>query len=46
MTYETIMAQTGVSSVPDIDIIPEDSQEEFLEAQEYLRYVNDKQIEN
>ena len=22
MTYETIMAQTGVSSVPDIDVIP------------------------
>ncbi len=45
MTYETIMAQTGVSSAPDIEIIPEDSQAEFLEAQEYLRFVNEKQME-
>ena len=46
MTYETIMAQLGVSSIPEVDIIPTESQEEFLEAQEYLIYVNEKQIGN
>ena len=46
MTYETIMAQLGVSSIPEVDIIPTESQEEFLEAQEYLNYVNEKQIGN
>ncbi|MEG0383109.1 DUF3600 domain-containing protein [Solibacillus cecembensis] len=46
MTYETIMAQVGVSSVPDIDIIPTELQEKFSEAQEYLSYVNEKQIGN
>lgn len=46
MTYETTMAQIGVSSAPEIDMIPSDSQEAFLKAQEYLNYVNEKQIEN
>ncbi|MEK4426455.1 DUF3600 domain-containing protein [Solibacillus sp. FSL K6-1523] len=46
MTYESIMAQVGVSSVPDIDIIPTQLQAEFSEAQEYLYYVNEKQIGN
>lgn len=46
MTYETIMAQVGVSSPPEIEMIPEDSQAKFLEAQAYLNYVNEKQIGN
>lgn len=46
MTYETIMAQLGVSSIPDVAIIPTESQEKFLEAQAYLNYVNVKQIGN
>lgn len=46
MTYESIMAQVGVSSVPDIDLIPTDLQVEFSGAQEYLFYVNEKQIGN
>ncbi|WP_341320468.1 DUF3600 domain-containing protein [Solibacillus sp. FSL H8-0523] len=45
-TYETTMAQLGVSSAPDVTAIPAESQEEFIKAQEYLNYVNDKQIEN
>lgn len=45
MIYETTMAQLGVSSAPEIESIPEASQEEFIKAQEYLRYVNNKQIE-
>lgn len=46
MTYETTMAQLRVSSIPKIDMIPKKSQKEFIEAQEYLIYVNEKQIEN
>ena len=46
MTYETIMVQLGVSSVPDVTSIPAEFQEEFLKAQEYLNYVNEKQIGN
>ena len=46
MTYETTMAQLGVSSEPEIDKIPAESQEEFIQAQEFLDYVNEKQIEN
>lgn len=46
ITYETTMARLGVSSVPEISSIPAESQEEFIKAQEYLNYVNEKQIEN
>ena len=46
LTYETTMAQLGVSSAPDVTTIPTESQEEFSKAQEYLNYVNNKQIEN
>ncbi|TSI02572.1 DUF3600 domain-containing protein [Lysinibacillus sp. BW-2-10] len=46
LTYETVMAQTGVSTPPDIDRIPTDSQEDFIKAQEVLNYVNEKQIGN
>ena len=45
MIYETTMAQLGVSSPPEIASIPAALQEEFLKAEEYLGYVNDKQIE-
>ncbi|MCH7322699.1 DUF3600 domain-containing protein [Solibacillus sp. MA9] len=46
MTYESIMAKAGVSSVPEIGVIPTELQEEFSEAQQYLIYVNEKQIGN
>ncbi len=46
MTFESTMAQVGVSSAPEIDMIPVDLQEEFIKAQEFLNYVNEKQIEN
>lgn len=46
LTYETVMAQLGVSSPPKVDMIPADSQEEFLKAQEVLDYVNEKQMGN
>jgi hypothetical protein len=45
MTYETIMAKLGVSSTPKIEMIPTDLQEEFLEAQAFMNYVNEKQME-
>lgn len=46
LTYEKIMAQAGVSSVRDIEMIPADLQEEFIKAREYLYYVNEKQVGN
>ncbi|WP_102272073.1 DUF3600 domain-containing protein [Cytobacillus massiliigabonensis] len=46
LTYETIMAQIGVSTAPEIEMIPADSQETFLKAQEYLIYVSEKQMSN
>lgn len=46
LTYETTMAQLGVSSTPDVNAIPEESQEEFIKAQNFLNYVNEKQTEN
>lgn len=45
MTYETTMAKLGVSGAPEIASIPATLQEEFIKAQEYLNYVNEKQIE-
>lgn len=45
MTYETTMAQLGVSSVPDVEKMPKEMQQPFIEAQNYLQYVNDKQVE-
>ena len=41
--YETTMAQLGVTDIPDITSIPAESREEFIKAQEYLNYVNEKQ---
>ncbi|AMO85867.1 hypothetical protein B857_00739 [Solibacillus isronensis B3W22] len=46
LTYETVMAQLGVSSPPKIEMIPADAQEEFLKARDILDYVNEKQIGN
>lgn len=46
LAYETTMAQLGVTSAPEIASIPAESQEEFIEVQEYLNYVNDKQIDH
>ncbi|MFS0576083.1 DUF3600 domain-containing protein [Sporosarcina sp. 179-K 3D1 HS] len=45
LTYETTMAQLGVSSAPEIASIPSELQAEFIKAQEYLNYVNEKQID-
>lgn len=44
--YETTMAQLGISEAPEITSIPTELQEEFVKAQEYLYFVNEKQIEN
>ncbi len=46
MTYETTMAQLGITGAPDVSSIPAESQEAFIKAQEYLNYVNEKQIGN
>lgn len=46
MTHEQIMAQSGITNSTDIDKIPIQLQEEFTEAQEFLMYVNDKQLKN
>ncbi|MER2190299.1 MAG: DUF3600 domain-containing protein [Solibacillus sp.] len=46
MTYETTMARLGVTSAPDVADMPVELQEAFIQAQQYLDYVNDKQIEN
>lgn len=46
LTYETVMAQVGVSSPPKIEMIPADLQEEFIKAKAVLDYVNEKQMGN
>lgn len=46
MDYETTMAQLGVSSVPEVNSIPLGLRGEFMEAQEYLDYVNEEQMDN
>lgn len=46
MTYEMTMARLGVTSVPDVTSMPMELQEEFIQAQQYLDYVNEKQISN
>ncbi|MGE7692387.1 DUF3600 domain-containing protein [Lysinibacillus sp. NPDC097214] len=45
LDYETTMAQLGVTSAPDVASIPAELQEKFIKAQEYLNYVNEKQID-
>ncbi|MEK4628718.1 MAG: DUF3600 domain-containing protein [Solibacillus sp.] len=46
MTYEITMAKVGVSSPPDIASVPAELKEEFIKAQDYLQYVNEKQMGN
>lgn len=46
ITYETIQAQLGVSSIRDITSIPAEFREEFSKARDYLYYVYEKQTEN
>lgn len=43
ITYETVMAKTGVSSPPEIEMVPIDLQEAFMNARNVLEYVNEKQ---
>lgn len=45
MTYETVMAQLGTSSPPIMTDVPAALQDDFAQAQNYLDYVNDKQME-
>lgn len=44
MTYETTMAKLGVSEAPDPSSIPQELQGDFIEAQAYLSYVNELQV--
>ena len=46
MDYETVMAQLGVTSISDAEAIPTELQEKLTQAQQFLDYVNEKQIEN
>lgn len=46
LTYETVMAQLGVSSPPKVEMVPEGAQKEFLKARAVLDYVNEKQMGN
>lgn len=46
ITYETIMAKLGVTSIRDSTSIPTELQEDFTKAQDYFYYVNEKQIEH
>lgn len=45
MTKETIMAQAGVTTAPNLEQIPAELQQEYVEAQEFLQYVKEKQME-
>ena len=46
MDYETTMSHLDVTSITDATSIPEELQETFTKAQQYLDYVNEKQIGN
>ncbi|WP_121661946.1 DUF3600 domain-containing protein [Metabacillus litoralis] len=46
ITYEQIMAQSGMKNPEDTDKIPNNLREKFTEAENYLMYVNDKQLNN
>ena len=46
ITYETVMAKTGVSSPPEIEMVPIDLREAFMNARNVLEYVNEKQRKN
>ncbi|MGN7478588.1 DUF3600 domain-containing protein [Solibacillus silvestris] len=43
-TFETVMAQVGVSSPPEVEMTPADLQEEYIKAKAVLDYVNEKQM--
>lgn len=45
MTYEQIMAQSGIKESDEIDKIPANLQGEFAKAKAFLMYVNDKQLQ-
>lgn len=42
ITYETIQAQLGVSSIKEINTVPAEFREEFSKARDYLYYVYEK----
>lgn len=44
MDYETVMAQLGVTSISDAEAIPSELQEKLTKSQNYLDYVNEKQM--
>lgn len=44
ITYEQIMAQSGIKESNEIDKIPANLQGEFTKAEAFLMYVNDKQL--
>lgn len=46
MMYEQIMAQSGIKESDEVDKIPSELQEEFLEAQRLLRKVNEEQLQH
>lgn len=46
ITYETIQAQLGVSSIKEINTVPAEFREEFSKARDYLNYVYEKQAEH
>ncbi|MFJ7667560.1 DUF3600 domain-containing protein [Lysinibacillus sp. NPDC097195] len=45
MIYETTMVKIGLPYVRENDAIPLELQQEFTEAQDFLEYVNDRQVE-
>lgn len=44
MDYETVMSHLDVTSISDTTVIPEELQEKFTKARQYLHYVNEKQM--
>ena len=46
MTYEQIMAQSGMKNSDELDKIPVNLRAEFAKAEAFIIYVNDKQLQN
>lgn len=46
MVYEQIMAQSGIKESDEVDKIPSDLKEDYLNARNILRQVNEKQLMN
>lgn len=46
ITYETIQAKLGLSSIKEINAVPAEFREEFSKARDYLTYVYEKQAGN